>query len=313
MAEQKKIIAVVGATGAQGGGLARAILADRESPFAVRALTRNPDSPKARALADQGAEVVAVDLHDADSVKRGFSGAYGAYCVTFFWEHFSPDQEIAEAKNMAEAARATGLEHVVWSTLEDVRLSVPLEDTRMPTLLGRFKVPHFDAKGESDAFFGGLPVTYLLASFYWDNLIQLAAPRKGDDGVYSLVLPMADAPLAGIGAEDIGRTAYGILKKGAELVGQRIGAAGGQPTGVEMAASMTRVLGKPIRYVSPTFDQYRGFGFPGADELGNMFQFYVEFGEAVNAMRDVNRTRSLNPDLLDFAGWLEANKSKFAL
>jgi uncharacterized protein YbjT (DUF2867 family) len=87
----KKIIAITGATGAQGGGLARAILGDPNSPFAVRALTRNPDSEKARQLATLGAEVVAADVDDVESLKRAFAGAYGAYCVTFFWAHFSPE------------------------------------------------------------------------------------------------------------------------------------------------------------------------------------------------------------------------------
>jgi len=94
----KKIIAVMGATGAQGGGLVRAILNDKSSPFAVRALTRNVKSDKARALAAQGAEVVAADLDDLESLKRAFAGAHGAYCVTFFWAHFSPEKEIAGAR-----------------------------------------------------------------------------------------------------------------------------------------------------------------------------------------------------------------------
>src|SRR5688500_954249 len=115
MAETKKIIAVVGATGAQGGGLVRAILEDRESPFAVRAITRDAKSEKARALAARGAEVVEADVDDAESLERAFAGAYAAFCVTFFWAHFSPEKEIAEAKAMAQAARKAGLQHVIWS------------------------------------------------------------------------------------------------------------------------------------------------------------------------------------------------------
>ena len=147
---KKRIIAVVGATGSQGGGLVRAILADADGPFRARALTRNPGSDKAKALAKLGAEVVQADLDDPASLKRAFAGAYGAYCVTNYWEHFSPEKELAQAANMAEAAKEAGLEHVVWSTLEDTRKKVPLNDDRMPTLMEKYKVPHFDAKGEAN-------------------------------------------------------------------------------------------------------------------------------------------------------------------
>src|SRR5687768_12081979 len=132
----KKIIAVVGATGAQGGGLARAILDDPEGPFALRALTRNPE--KAAALAGRGAEVVQADLDDPASVRDAFAGAYGAFCVTNFWEHFSPEKELAQAETMARSARDQGLQHVIWSTLEDTRKTVPLDDDRMPTLHGKY-------------------------------------------------------------------------------------------------------------------------------------------------------------------------------
>src|SRR5688572_8837295 len=150
---ERKIIAVTGATGAQGGSLVRAILADPESGFAVRAITRKPDSDKARALAALGAEVVQADLDDAASLRRAFAGAYGAFCVTNFWEHFSPEKELAQARNMAAAAKDAGVKHVIWSTLEDTRAWVPLSDDRMPTLMSRYKVPHFDAKGEANREF----------------------------------------------------------------------------------------------------------------------------------------------------------------
>ena len=101
----RKVIAVTGATGAQGGGLARALLSDPESAFLVRAITRNPESEAALALRRLGADVVRADLDDADSLLRAFDNAYGAFCVTSFWEHFSPERELRQAENMAEAAR----------------------------------------------------------------------------------------------------------------------------------------------------------------------------------------------------------------
>ncbi|MDH3237281.1 MAG: NmrA family NAD(P)-binding protein, partial [Deltaproteobacteria bacterium] len=165
--DEKRIIAVVGATGAQGSGLCRAILNDRSGEFRVRALTRNPGSDKAKELARLGAEVVAADVDDGKSLEKAFRGAYGAFCVTFFWEHFSPEKEYAHASAMARAAKRAGVKHVIWSTLEDTRKWVPLSDDRMPTLMGKYKVPHFDAKGEADRVFTdlGLPVTFLPTSF----------------------------------------------------------------------------------------------------------------------------------------------------
>src|SRR5215203_5532160 len=205
---QKKIIAVFGATGAQGGSLANAILKDKNSEFAVRALTRDPHSDKAQELARSGADVMAVDIDDKPSIQRALEGAYGAYCVTFYWAHFSPEKEIAEARNMAEAAKEANLKHVIWSTLEDTRKWVPLEDNRMPTLMGKYKVPHFDAKGESDQFFLdlGVPTTFLRASFYWDNFIYFGAgPKKGPDGKLYLTFPLDNKKMAGVSSDDIGK------------------------------------------------------------------------------------------------------------
>src|SRR5690348_9746601 len=96
----KKIIAVIGATGSQGSGLVRAIQNDRAGEFSARAVTREVNSDKAKELAKLGAEVVAADIDDVESLKRAFEGAHGAYCVTFFWGHLNPEREKAEAKNM---------------------------------------------------------------------------------------------------------------------------------------------------------------------------------------------------------------------
>ena len=308
-----KIIAVVGATGAQGGGLARAILDGPERGFAVRALTRKPDSDKARALAERGAEVVAADLDDRESVTEAFRGAWGAYCVTNFWEHFSPEKELSQAANMAQAAREAGLRHVIWSTLEDTRRWVPLEDDRMPTLMGKWKVPHFDAKGEAEHLFAdaGVPTTNLLTSFYWDNFIYFGLePKRGPDGVLAITLPMAGARLSGIAAEDIGRCAYGIFRRGEKMIGRTVGIAGGHLTGEEMAEAMTRALGEEVRYAEVTPEAFRGFGFPGAEDLGNMFQFKRDFNDYYVGARDVDEARALNPELQTFEQWLERNKER---
>jgi uncharacterized protein YbjT (DUF2867 family) len=313
---ERRTIAVTGATGAQGGGLVRAILADPAGGFAVRALTRDVNSEGAKKLAAAGAEVVAADLDDAASVERAFEGAYGAFCVTFFWAHFSPEKELAQARTMAEAAKKTGLKHVIWSTLEDSRKWVPLDDDRMPTLMEKYKVPHIDAKGEADQIFRdlSLPVTFLLTSFYWDNFIYFGSgPQKGPDGKYLLTFPMGDKKLPGIAAEDIGRCAYGIFKRGGELIGNTVGIAGEHLTGAEMAAKLTKALGIEVSYNSVEPAVYRSFGFPGSEDLGNMFQFKRDFNEQFCAARDVAFSRSLNPAMQDMDAWLAANAAKIPL
>jgi uncharacterized protein YbjT (DUF2867 family) len=312
----KKIIAVTGATGAQGGGLVRAILGDPKSEFAVRAITRKTDSDKAKALAALGAEVVAADLDDAASLKKAFAGAYGVYGVTNFWEHFSVEREIAQARAMAQAAKETGVKHFIWSTLEDTRKLVPLSDNRMPTLQGKYKVPHFDGKGEANKVFAeaGVPTTLLHTSFYWDNLIHFGmGPKKGPDGKLAITLPMADKKLPGIAAADIGACAYGVFKRGAEFIGKSIGIAGGHPTGEQMASDLTRALGQEVVYNAVPPELYRTFGFPGADDLGNMFQYKAEFEKEFCGARDLTFSRSLYPALQNFPQWLAANKSRIPL
>ena len=312
----KKIIVVFGATGAQGGGLAHAILNDENSEFAIRAVTRDANSDKAQQLAQKGAEVVTADIDDPDALKAALKGAYGAYFVTFFWNHMSPEREMAEAKVMADAAKEAGLKHVIWSTLEDTRQYIPLTDDRIPTLMEKYKVPHFDAKGESDRFFieAGVPTTFLLTSFYYDNFIYFGmGPKKGADDKLLLTLPLGDRKLAMIAAEDIGKAAYGIFKKGEELIGKTVGIAGDHQSGAEMAKAMSSALGQEVEYNKIPSSVYRSFGFPGADDLGNMFQFNHDFANEFNGKRDLNFTKMLNPEVQSFDMWLKESGQRIPL
>ena len=312
----RKIIAVVGATGSQGGGLVRSILDDRDGEFAVRAITRNAGSDKARALAAAGAEVVQADQDDPASMRRAFAGAHGAYCVTSFWDHMSPDREREQARTQAESARAAGVRHVIWSTLEDTRRWVPLSDPRMPTLQGRYKVPHFDVKGEADEFFAatGVPTTYLLTSFYWDNYIKFGlGPKPGPDGRLVLSMPLGDRPFPSIAAEDIGRCAHAIFRRGAEFANQRVGIAAAHLTGAQMADGLARALGREVSYQAVPFDVFRSLGFPGADDLGNMFQFNHDYSEEFCRSRSPEFTRSLNPRLQTYDQWLARHAAEIPL
>jgi uncharacterized protein YbjT (DUF2867 family) len=312
----KKIIAIIGATGAQGGGLAHAILSDPQSEFKVRALTRNVNSDKAKALARLGAEVVSADIDDVESITKAFKGAYGAYAVTNFWEHFSAEKETAQAKNIADAALAAGVQHIIWSSFEDTRKWMPLDDNRMPTLLGKYKVPHFDSKGEADVFFNrpGLSATIMYTSFYWDNFIHFGmGPKKGADGKLAITFPMGDKKLPGIAAADIGKCAYGIFKAGEKYKGKTIGIAGDHTSGAQMASSLSRALGTEVNFNAVPADVYRSFGFPGADEMGNMFQFKHDFNEDYTGIRSLEVSRSLNPSLQSFDEWVDQHKAQIPL
>ena len=312
----RKVIAVVGARGAQGGGLSRAILADPDGGFAVRALTRYPDKEEAQALAAAGAEIVQADLDDQASLERAFADAHGAFCLTNFWEHFSAEKEIEQAHKQAAAAKAAGLQHVIWSTLEDTRDFIPVDDDRMPTLQERFNVPHFDAKQEANAAFteAGVPTTFLHTAFYWENFIYFGAgPQRDPDGKLALTFPMGDAKLPGIAAEDIGKAAYAIFRGGSHFIGESVFISGENLSGTEFAAAFTEALGEEVVYNDVDPDVYRSFGFPGADEMGNMFQFKRDFESDYAGARVRSEALELVPDLQDFETWLAANKGRIPL
>jgi uncharacterized protein YbjT (DUF2867 family) len=217
---------------------------------------------------------------------------------------------------MATAAAQVGLRHVVWSTLEDTREFFPADGTRMPVLQGRCNVPHLDAKGEANRFFTErrLPVTFLYTSFYWENLIHFGlGPKRGADGRLRFVLPMGEARLPGIAVEDIGRSAFGIFVRGPSPAVRSVGVAGEHLSIAEMAAHLSAALGKEVEPVAPTPAEYAALGFPGADELANMFQFKRDFEARYCAARNVEETRLLNPSLQNFGQWLQANAQRIAL
>jgi uncharacterized protein YbjT (DUF2867 family) len=304
---QNKIIAVLGATGTQGGAVARALLTDPD--FTVRAVTRNAASPKAQALADAGAQVVEATLTDEAGLRRAFDGAYGAFLVTPYWEHRSPARELSEVENLIAAARTAHLQHVVWSTLEDTREVITAADDRMPFIGEGYRVPHFDVKGgAADALFAksGLPTTYLLMSFYWDNLLGLAKPQRDPDGTLAFHLPLGDAPVAGVASDDIGRVTRRVLHRPAAT----IPVVGESLTGAQMAAALSTAVGEPVAYRPPTADQFRSFGFPGADELGNMFQYYAEFPDSYLGRRDREEARAFNPEPRSLTDFLTAHRTE---
>src|SRR5690349_21354500 len=309
----KPIITVFGATGAQGGGLVRALLGDTDRHFAVRAVTRKPDGAAARQLVEAGAQVVLADLDDGASVLRALEGAYGAFFVTSFWEHLSAEKELAQAHTFAAAAAQSGLRHAIWSTLEDTREFFPADGSRMPVLQNRFNVPHFDAKGEAHRFFAQqrVPVTYLYTACYWENLIHFGmGPQRQPDGSLAVTFPTGGARIPWIGVEDIGIAAHEIFLRGDALIYDSIGIAGDHLTGAELARHLADVLGEHVGYNAVSPEEFRAFGFDGAIELANMWQFKRDFEAAYCGRRDLKRARALHPGMADFATWLKAHKTR---
>ncbi|WP_020575084.1 NmrA/HSCARG family protein [Actinopolymorpha alba] len=306
----KPIIVVAGATGSQGGGAITALLEDPQQRFAVRALTRDPQSPAALALAARGAAVVRADFTHPATLETAFAGAHGAFFVTNFWAHGSAAQETQEIANLAAASASTKLSHVVWSTLEDTRDLLPVSDPRMPVLQDAYNVPHFDAKGEGNRFFtdAGVPTTFLNTTFFYQGFIDGVGPRRGEDGVLALTLPLESGKrLAGVDVNDIGRTAFAILAAGDTYVGRTVSLAGDHLTGAEYADILGEVIGETVRFDAVPYDTFRTFPIPAALEVANMFQYYGDFDAQFTGARDLDELRRLNPALRDFRTWATEN------
>jgi len=309
----RPLIAVFGATGTVGGGLVRALLTADEREFRARAVTRRPGSAAAHALYDLGAEICAADLDDAASVERAMAGAHGAFCITSAREHGSPEREFAQADTLAAAAQRCCVRHVVWSTLEDTRTYVAPDGLTMPVLQQHYNVPCLDAKGAADqCFIGrGLPLTRLLLSLTWERLVSLGLwPQPAGDGPRAFVLPIGDTRLPGIAAADIGACAAALFRQREAALGRRVGIAGEQLSGAQMATALARALGEPVRYLPVTPAAYAALGFPGADEIANLCQFVRDFNAEFCAPREVATTRALHPAALTFAAWLAAHAAQ---
>ncbi|XP_015355371.1 nmrA-like family domain-containing protein 1, partial [Marmota marmota marmota] len=280
-------------TGSQGGSVAKALLESKH--FAVRALTRDVTRPNALALQKLGAEVVKGDLNDKASVEAALKGAYGAFVVTNFWEHFSKDKEVCQGKMVADTAKHLGLKHVVYSGLENVeRLSG-----------GKLKVPHFDGKGEVEEYFWsiGVPMTSVRLAAYFENFLTTWKPLKAPDGdFYTLALPMGDVPMDGISVADVGAVVSSIFNSPEEFIGKAVGLSAEALTTQQYADVFSKSLGKEVRDAKITPEAYEKLGFPAAKELADMCRFYQ-----MKPDRDVKLTHRLNPKIRSFSQFISEN------
>ncbi|XP_074045654.1 nmrA-like family domain-containing protein 1 [Macrotis lagotis] len=293
----KKVIVVFGATGSQGGSVARALLEGKD--FFVRALTRDVTRPAALALRDLGAEVVKCDLNDQEAVKEVLKGAYGAFLVTNFWDTFSKEKEVQQGKLVADASKQLGLKHVVYSGLENVKKLTN----------GKLEVLHFDGKGEVEEYFWnlGIPMTSIRIAAYFENFLNMWKPVKASDGdYYNLMLPMKDIPMDGISVADIGPVVASIFRTPEEFLGKAVGLSAEALTVQQYADILSKTLGKVVKDSKITPEAFEKLGFPGAKEMADMMRFYH-----MKPDRDVKLTHKLNPKVKSFSQFILENKEAF--
>jgi uncharacterized protein YbjT (DUF2867 family) len=294
----KKTILVIGATGAQGGSVARHLLARGE--FTVRAFTRNPASDAANELRRLGAEVVQGSLDDRASVRAALEDVYGVFGVTNYWEHFA--KELEHGRNLINAVAGSQVEHFVFSSLR----SVYKESN------GELSAPHMDLKYELEEYTRSLGIasTFVHVAFYYDNFFSFFPPQKSEDGTYRFGFPQGDTPLAGVAAEDIGGPVAAIFENPAGFIGKTVGIAGEDLTGRDFAAIMSAVSGKEVHYNHIPREVFAAFGFPGADDLADMFDFNRRF--IPNRDADVRLSRTLYPAMQTFEQWAVNRRDAFA-
>ena len=298
-----KLVTVFGATGSQGGAVARALVA--RGGYRVRGVTRNPDSEKAQALKSSGIEVVKANLDDATSVETAVQGAYGVFLVTDYDSIFvklldsekAKEQEIGYGKLVGDACKKAGVKHLVYSGLEHV-----LEIMGKPC-------PYFDSKARIEKYLDdiGVPNTSVRYPFYFDNFATMMRPQKQDDGTFSITLPI-DGPIDGISVEDAGEAVASVFTNPSEFIGKKIGLSGDKLTMTEYVEILSKVTGKTIEYNQVTPDQFAQFPFPGADDAAVMFDFFSRG----NPDRDCVLTQRLNPKVRRFEKWATDSKQLFA-
>lgn len=321
----KKIVVVFGATGAQGGAVLRALLATPD--YSVRAVTRHPESDKAKALAElDGVEVVQANASDLEQVTQALEGAYGAFFVTNPFDPTScatPDTECHQVKNFATAADAVGLKHAIWSTTEN-----PLDDIgdsdAIPSITHKtsdggtkdYKVPHFENKALGDQFFeqADVPTTYVLPGFFYDNFFSyFPLERDAATGRLGFCIPTGDASIPMVSAEDIGKFVCAIFQAGSEAcAGKKLGIAAEHLTMDAVAKTLGTVLDESVaNNPHVTAEMLATFGFPGCKEISNMFLYERDYNEQYRSRRGVEATRDVCSDLTSFAEYAQENKERF--
>lgn len=293
----QRIILVIGATGAQGGSVAKALLSDKK--FGVRILTRNPQSPAAITLQRQGAEIAEGSLDNFESLQQAMQGVYGVFGVTNYWEHF--DKEYQLGKNLIDAVKSAGVKHFVFSTLDDYnKLSH-----------GKFSVAHYDIKAQLAAYAKSvhLPVSFVQMSFYYENFFSFFQLQKDEDGHFFFGFPQGDTPLATTSVEDAGRIVAAIFDHPRQYIGRTVRVVGEDSSCRLYAGVLAEILEQPIYFKHIPHDEYAQQNFAGAKELADMFE--VQRLYIPSRQLDLIESYGLNTGMQTFRQWVIKNKEKF--
>jgi NmrA-like family len=265
---------------------------------------------KAVELSKAGAEVVALDLNKPDSLADAFAGLTGLFIVTSYWEYMDAKKEEEHVKSVIKAGEAAGIKHYIWSTLEDTEPffdSLP-EGEKIPRLSDGHYTPHLDIKGRMNAEFPKDKTTFLYTSFYLENLTGFGMVQNG-----VMCNNLGDnTPLPVIAAKDIGACAYGVFKAGDEYKGKDVGIAGDIITLPDLMDLISQETGKKFSYMFLDRNTCAGFGYPGADDIANMFEFKKLNNEAFVKMRELSQGKAVNPNIEDAKTWVKNNKDALA-
>jgi uncharacterized protein YbjT (DUF2867 family) len=277
----ERLILVCGATGSQGGAVARSLL---DRGFRIRALTRDAQKPEAQALAEHGAEVVQGDMENRSSIDRVLEGAYGVFSMQNFWEA-GYDREVRQGKTVADAAKAAGAEHYVYRSVGSAHRQTG--------------IPHFDSKWEVEEHVRGLglPYTVLRPVFFMQNWEMMREPILGG----TLPQPLDPGkPFQQVAVEDVGAFAAMAFEHPDVWIGREVEIAGDERTMPEIAEAFGRVAGREVGYYQVPWDQFE-------EQMGEEYAVMYRWFDEVGYEADVEALRREHPGLIDFEGYLRGH------
>jgi uncharacterized protein YbjT (DUF2867 family) len=277
----ERLIMVTGATGKQGGAVARSLL---DRGFRIRALTRNPQKPEAQALADRGAEVVQGDMEDRSAMERALEGAYGVFSVQNYWET-GYDGEVQQGKTVADAAKAAGVEHFVYSSVGSAHRQTG--------------IPHFESKWEIEEHVRqiGLPYTILRPVFLMQNWEWTREMILGG----TLAQPFdPDKPFQQVAVEDIGAFAAIAFENPDRWIGREVDLAGDEQSMTEIADTFSRVIGREVSYYQVPWDQFE-------EQIGEEGTLNFRWINDVGYEADIAALRQEYPELTSFERYLRSH------
>eukprot|EP00027_Filamoeba_sp_ATCC50430_P019006 CAMPEP_0168567258 /NCGR_PEP_ID=MMETSP0413-20121227/14904_1 /TAXON_ID=136452 /ORGANISM="Filamoeba nolandi, Strain NC-AS-23-1" /LENGTH=295 /DNA_ID=CAMNT_0008599427 /DNA_START=46 /DNA_END=933 /DNA_ORIENTATION=- len=285
------LVVVLGATGAQGGSVVEALLS--EGKYKIRAVTRNPESDKAKQLSSKGVEVVAGDLFHTDSLNKAFQGAWAVFAVTNFWDPAQMGKEFELGKGIADVAKETKVEYLIWSSL-------PNADEISK---GKYHVPHLTHKSQVEDYIKkiGLKGIFPAVAFYYQNFSTFFPPKKDEQGNLVISLPFPeDGMLTGIDVQETGLAVAGILKNPEQWVGKFIPLWGTHAPLSEYLKQFTEVNGKPVKFVQLPSNAL-------GEELGHMFGFFADFYLYGKNQEEYEIQKKLGYHAKSFAEWLKVS------